>query len=155
VNYLTAELVQDRILMAAQRELVVDCQLCRDPLIALIDPARFTQVVSNLMTNALNYTPAGGLVTVSTAEAQQADAAWITITIRDTGHGISAAETPQLFDRFFRGAASREVGTPGTGLGLAICKELVEQMGGHITLESRVGQGAAFTVWLKPAIPMS
>jgi signal transduction histidine kinase len=155
VNYLTAELVQDRILMAAQRDLVVDCQLCREPLIASIDPARLTQVMSNLMTNAINYTPAGGLVTVSTDVAHQADTAWITITVRDTGHGISAAETPQLFDRFFRGAASREVGTPGTGLGLAICKELVEQMGGQITLESRVGQGAAFTVWLKPATPMS
>jgi signal transduction histidine kinase len=153
VNYLTAELVQDRILMAAQRELLIDCQLCREPLIALIDPARFTQVVSNLLTNAINYTPSGGLVTVSTAAAQQADAAWITITVRDTGRGIPEAETPHLFDRFFRGAASRELGTPGTGLGLAICRELMERMGGRITVESQAGQGAAFTLWLKPAIP--
>jgi signal transduction histidine kinase len=57
---------------------------------------------------------------------------------------------PQLFDRFFRGTSSREAGVPGTGLGLAICKEIVEQMGGHITVVSEVGHGAAFTVWLKP-----
>jgi signal transduction histidine kinase len=155
VNDLMSELVQDHILMAAQRELIIDCQLSAEPLIALIDAARLTQVISNLMTNAINYTPTGGLVTVSTAVAQQAGVAWITIIVRDTGHGIPAAEAPRLFERFFRGSASREVGTPGTGLGLAICKELVEQMGGHITVDSEVGQGAAFTVWLKPARPIA
>ncbi len=151
VNYLTAELVQDRILMAGNRGLVIDCQLVSEPLLALIDPARFTQVVSNLMTNAINYTPSGGLVTVSTTLQSQAETPWVTITVRDTGNGIPAQEVPLLFDRFFRGAISREASVPGTGLGLAICKEIVEQMGGRVTVESQVGQGAAFTVWLRPA----
>jgi signal transduction histidine kinase len=150
VNYLIAELVQDRILMAANRELIIDCQLTGEPLLALIDPARFTQVVSNLMTNAINYTPSGGLVTVSTAVQPQADVPWVTVTVRDSGNGIPAQELPHLFDRFFRGMVSREAGVAGTGLGLAICKEIVEQMDGHITVESQVGQGAAFTVWLRP-----
>jgi signal transduction histidine kinase len=151
VNYLTVELVQDRILMAANRGLVIDCQLTSEPLLALIDPARFTQVVSNLMTNAINYTPSGGLVTVSTAVQPQAETPWVTITVRDTGNGIPAQEMPHLFDRFFRGTVSRQTGIAGTGLGLAICKEIVEQMGGHVTVESQIGQGAAFTVWLTPA----
>jgi two-component system sensor histidine kinase BaeS len=151
VNYLAAELVQDRILMAANRGLVIDCQLSAEPLLALIDPARFTQVVSNLMTNAINYTPSGGLVTVSTAVQQHTEASWVTITVRDTGGGIPPQELPHLFDRFFRGTISREAGVAGTGLGLAICKEIVEQMGGRVTVESQVGEGAAFTVWLRPA----
>lgn len=151
VNYLTAELVQDRILMAANRGLVIDCQLTLEPLLALVDPARLTQVISNLMTNAINYTPSGGLVTVSTAVQPQAETSWATIIVRDTGKGIPAQEMPHLFDRFFRGSISREAGVPGTGLGLAICTEIVEQMGGYITVASEVGQGAAFTVWLKQA----
>jgi signal transduction histidine kinase len=151
VNYLTAELVQDRILMAANRGLVIDCQLTGEPLLALVDPARLTQVVSNLMTNAINYTPSGGLVTVSTAVQPQAETSWVTIIVRDTGNGIPAQEMPHLFDRFFRGSISREASVPGTGLGLAICQEIIEQMDGRITVESQVEQGAAFTVWLRPA----
>jgi signal transduction histidine kinase len=151
VNYLTAELVQDRILMAANRGLVIDCQLSAEPRLALIDPARVTQVLSNLMTNAINYTPSGGLVTISTAVRSQAETPWVTVTVRDTGNGIPTHEVPLLFDRFFRGASSREAGVPGTGLGLALCKEIVEQMGGHITVASEAGQGAAFTVWLRMA----
>jgi signal transduction histidine kinase len=151
VNYLTAELVQDRILMAANRGLVIDCQLTGEPLLALVDPARLTQVISNLMTNAINYTPFGGLVTVSTAVQPQAETSWVTIIVRDTGKGIPAQEIPHLFDRFFRGSISREASVPGTGLGLTICKEIIEQMDGQITVESQVGQGTAFIVWLRPA----
>ncbi len=151
VNYLTAELVQDRVLMAADRGLLIDCQLAAEPLLALIDPSRFTQVISNLMTNAINYTPTGGLVTLNTAAQSQEDLTWVIVTVRDTGSGIPRQEMSHLFERFFRGAVSRQVGIPGTGLGLAICKEIVEQMGGRITVESQPGQGTAFTVWLRPA----
>jgi two-component system sensor histidine kinase BaeS len=151
VNYLTAELVQDRLLMATDRELLVDCQLATEPLLALIDPPRFTQVISNLMTNAVNYTPRGGLVTLGTTKKLRGDSVWVTVTVRDTGRGIPPHEMPHLFERFFRGTVSRQAGIPGTGLGLAICKEIVEQMGGCITVESQPGQGATFTVWLRPA----
>ena len=100
--------------------------------------------MSNLTTNAMNYTPSGGLITLSTAVQPQAGIDWITFTVRDTGNGIPAQEVPHLFERFFRGAVSRKSNMPGTGLGLAICKEIVERMGGHITVESQVGQGADF-----------
>jgi signal transduction histidine kinase len=151
INYLVAELAQDRIAMAADRGLIIDCQLAPDLLPALVDPQRFTQVMSNLTTNAMNYTSAGGLITLSTARQQHAGDAWITFSVRDTGCGIPARELPHIFERFFRGAASHQSNTPGTGLGLAICREIVEHMGGAITVESEIGQGATFTVWLRPA----
>jgi signal transduction histidine kinase len=75
----------------------------------------------------------------------------VTFTVRDTGRGISPQEIPHLFERFYRGEASRGSTAHGTGLGLAICKQIVEQMGGHITVESELEAGTAFTVWLKPA----
>jgi signal transduction histidine kinase len=74
--------------------------------------------------------------------------AWVTFSVSDSGPGISAEEQARLFERFSRGEAARLTRTPGTGLGLAICKELVERHGGKITVESEVGQGSTFTVWL-------
>jgi signal transduction histidine kinase len=151
INYLTAEFVQDRIAMATDRGLIIDCQLTSDLPPALIDPQRFTQIMSNLTTNAMTYTPAGGLITLSTAVRPQAGNDWITFTVRDTGPGIPERELPHIFERFFRGLASQKTNSPGTGLGLAICKEIIERMGGHITVDSQVGQGTEFTAWLQPA----
>ena len=70
--------------------------------------------------------------------------------MKDTGPGIHANDLPRLFERFYRGEAGRRSGAPGTGLGLAICTDLAEKMGGHITVESQPGHGAAFCVWLRP-----
>jgi two-component system phosphate regulon sensor histidine kinase PhoR len=109
--------------------------------------------MSNLTTNAINYTPAGGIITVSTAVQQREDRGWITFTVSDTGMGISEEELSRVFERFFRGKASHASNTPGTGLGLAICKEIVERMAGQITVESQPGAGATFTVWLQPGSP--
>ena len=116
--------------MATDRGLIIDCQFAADLPPALIDPQRFTQVMSNLTTNAMTYTPAGGLITLSTAVRQHAGNDWITFTVRDTGLGISEQELPHIFERFFRGLASHKSNSPGTGLGLAICQEIVERMGG-------------------------
>ena len=151
INQLAIEFVQDRIAMATERGLIIDCQFAADLPPALIDPQRFTQIMSNLTTNAMIYTPAGGLITASTAVRQHAGNDWITFTVRDTGLGISEQELPHIFERFFRGLASHKLNSPGTGLGLAICQEIVERMGGYITVESKVGQGTAFTIWLQPA----
>jgi signal transduction histidine kinase len=68
--------------------------------------------------------------------------------VADTGLGISESEFPRLFERFFRGTASRSRGISGTGLGLAICKEILERHGGQITAASKVGEGSTFTIWL-------
>ena len=118
--------------------------------LALIDPERLTEVVTNLMSNAINYTPGGGSVLVQ-AEVRTDGERWVTFTVRDTGPGVSATDLPHLFERFYRGEVGRRASASGTGLGLAISREIVERMGGRITVESVPEQGAAFTVWLRPA----
>ena len=74
------------------------------------------------------------------------------ITVEDTGLGITPEELPQVFERFYRGTAGHQSGAPGTGLGLAICKEIIDRLGGRITVKSEPGQGTRFTVWLKTSI---
>ncbi len=151
INDLTIELIQDRAAMAADRGLMLDCELAPDLPLAMADAQRFVQVMSNLMTNAINYTPFDGIITLRTAVQQREGMDWVTFQVHDTGPGISAHELPHLFERFFRGEAGRRSGMPGTGLGLPICKEIAESMEGWITVDSQPGQGATFTVWLKPA----
>jgi signal transduction histidine kinase len=111
----------------------------------MADESMLTQAVATLLTNAMNYTPSGGQVWIETA-SQPPD--WVTLTVRDTGLGITRNELTQIFERFFRGTASRMVGNPGTGLGLAICQEIVARQDGKITVESTVGEGSSFTIWL-------
>jgi two-component system sensor histidine kinase ChiS len=74
---------------------------------------------------------------------------WVTIELRDTGAGISAQDLPHIFEPFYRGAAAADYKTPGTGVGLSIAQRLIERLGGHITVESNLGRGAAFTFWLR------
>ncbi|HLF26939.1 MAG TPA: PAS domain S-box protein [Anaerolineae bacterium] len=151
LNPLIAQLVSDRTSLAADRGLLLDAQLDPELPRALVNTTMITQVVSNLMGNAMNYTPSGGAITLITSVRRHAAREWITFTVQDTGFGVSAEEVPHLFERFYRGAASISSGVPGTGLGLAICKSIVDKMEGRITVDSQPGQGAAFTVWLKPA----
>jgi PAS domain S-box-containing protein len=115
------------------------------------DEQLLTRAVSNLLTNAINYTPPGGVITITSALQQEDATSWVTITVSDTGPGISARDLPHIFTRFYRGETARNYKIPGTGLGLAICKEAVEKMGGRITVESELGKGAAFTIWLRVA----
>lgn len=114
----------------------------------VVDSEKIIQVFNNLTENAIRYTRPGGSVTVSTGVAVQQGGKWATITIVDTGIGIPPSELPHIFERFYRGDEPRHLQLPGSGLGLAIVKEIVELHSGHITVESAVGQGSAFTVWL-------
>jgi PAS domain S-box-containing protein len=151
VNQLAAQLIGDRTALAASRRLLIDYH-AESPLpFAQADPAMLSQVVSNLLTNAINYTAEGGMITVATAARTSDEQIWITITIQDTGPGISAHDRARIFERFFRGEAGRKSGAPGTGLGLAISAQIMNKLGGSITADSPPGEGAAFTVWLKPA----
>jgi two-component system phosphate regulon sensor histidine kinase PhoR len=104
------------------------------------DRRRLTEVLQNLLDNAIQYTPAGGQITVSASVADSA----VVFTVSDTGIGIPQAEQPRIFERFYRVdvARSRQVG--GTGLGLAIAKHLVEGHGGRIWVESEIGHGSQF-----------
>jgi PAS domain S-box-containing protein len=151
LNHLTADVIADHGALAAERSLSFDYQPEPGLPAARVDPVMISRVVSNLITNALDYTPRGGLITLTTASRHDAARVWVTLAVQDTGPGISPQEMPRLFERFYRGEAARDFATPGAGLGLAICKEVVGRLGGHITVESQAGHGATFTVWLKPA----
>jgi two-component system phosphate regulon sensor histidine kinase PhoR len=109
------------------------------------EPAAVEQVLTNLVDNAIKYTPTGGRVVV-TADAD--DDGRVRITVADTGPGIAAEHLPRLFERFYRvdDARSRELG--GTGLGLSIVRHLVAANAGEIHVDSELGQGTRFTVFL-------
>ncbi|MFN8595374.1 MAG: ATP-binding protein [Anaerolineae bacterium] len=143
------QLIADRLQLANERGLTLEYEPVHDLPLALIDPARLAEVVTNLVMNAIHYTPSGGTVNVSTGLCGD-EQKWVTFTVRDTGYGISAKDRPHVFERFYRGEVGRKATAPGTGLGLAISKEIVERLGGRLTLDSEPGQGAAFTVWLRP-----
>ncbi|MFD9698712.1 sensor histidine kinase [Lentzea sp. NPDC059081] len=104
------------------------------------DPVRLRQVLTNLVTNAFRYTPSGGTVRLASAEG--------TITVSDTGSGISAEDLPHVFDRFWRADRSRTRDTGGSGLGLAIVHALVSAHNGTVTVDSAVGRGTTFTITL-------
>ena len=109
------------------------------------DVGRLDQVLSNLMANALRYTPAGGAVTLRAEPVEGS----IRIIVRDTGEGIPPEDLPYIFDRFWRGDRSRShAGGAGSGLGLAIARQLVQAHGGRIGVESEPGLGTAFTIKL-------
>ncbi len=112
----------------------------------MADREQMDRVVTNLLTNALNYTQPGGRVVVRTAIAGDQ----VQVAVADTGYGIPEEEQKQVFERFFRGSAARRSGVAGTGLGLSIVHEILRMHGGGIKLESRVGEGSTFTFWLPP-----
>ncbi|GGK88611.1 hypothetical protein Ppa06_53810 [Planomonospora parontospora subsp. parontospora] len=113
------------------------------------DPVRLRQVLDNLLSNAVRYTPVGGSVAV-TARCEGAEAV---VAVADTGIGVPAEEYPRLFDRFFRASTAVESGITGTGLGLAVTKAVVEAHGGTVTAAPRQGGGTVFTVRLPTAGP--
>ncbi len=113
------------------------------------------QVISILLTNAFNYTPAGGKVMVKTVTNEVDGSRLVGFSITDTGPGIGESERRQLFERFYRGEAARKSGVAGTGLGLSIAKEIVTRFRGHIICESEglPGRGTTFTVWFPVTNP--
>lgn len=108
------------------------------------DAQRINQVVSNLLSNGITYTPSGGKITVAAEEVD----GWVEVRVTDTGPGIPPEEMPYLFKRFYRSDRSRSRAQGGSGLGLAIAKQLVEAHGGRIWAESEPGQGATFVFTL-------
>lgn len=103
------------------------------------DPQRLHQVMTNLLTNALKFTPAGGIVTIRAYP----DGPHAVLQVADTGIGIPASDLPYVFERFWRGERAAQV--PGSGIGLAVAAELTRAHGGHLTAASQPGHGTQFT----------
>jgi len=133
---------------AERKEILLRARLPDTPLMIEADPQRIIQVITNLVINAINYTPDGGTITVELDPLGPCDDApqgQVAIRVRDTGIGISQEMLSQVFEPFFR--ANEEVAT-GTGLGLTIAREIVHLHQGTIAVDSAPGQGAVFTVTL-------
>jgi two-component system phosphate regulon sensor histidine kinase PhoR len=118
----------------------LDVTVVLPPLLPMVlaDAERVQQVVTNLVHNAIKFTPVGGTLTVSArSEGDQ-----VVVSVSDTGVGITPDDLPRIFERFFKADRARSGG--GTGLGLAIAKHVVQGHGGHIWVESTEGKGSTF-----------
>lgn len=109
-----------------------------------VDTDRFTQVIDNLMNNAIKYSPDGGVITCSLYKTKHS----VILSVRDQGLGIPRSSIPHIFDRFYRVDKARSRAQGGTGLGLAISKEVVEALGGKIWVESTENRGSTFYISL-------
>ena len=116
----------------------------------LADRQRLVQVLLNLIRNAITYTPQGGIVSIT---VERADADYLALVVADTGIGIPNDDLERVFERFYRSDTSRARTSGGFGLGLAIVRDLVNAMGGSITVESKIGEGSCFRVLLRIAVP--
>src|SRR5207248_402046 len=133
-------------LLAEQAGVQMELATPPEPVIVPVDASRIRQLILNLVTNAVKYTPSGGSVRMQLGQSDGR----VTLTVADTGIGIAAGDLPHIFDRFWRAdsARTRTGERPGAGLGLAICKWIAEAHGGTIEVQSRPGRGTTFTVTL-------
>jgi len=133
---------------AADRGVELRTEVAQDMPAAWGDADLITQVLINLVDNAVKYTTGGGRVTVSACPEEDRQ---VVLRVTDTGVGIASSDLPRIFERFYRvdRARSREQG--GSGLGLSIVKHILEILGGRIEVASRPGQGSTFTVHLPAA----
>jgi two-component system OmpR family sensor kinase len=143
---LLSEATETAGMLAEGAEIEVTTRMPDQPVTLNVDRDRIRQLLLNLVTNAVKYTPSGGSIGLE-LEDRGPD---VTLQVKDTGIGIAAGDLPSIFDRFWRGDPSRSrVGAqPGTGLGLAITKWIAEAHGGTITVHSRPGRGTSFIVVL-------
>lgn len=112
------------------------------------DIAQVARMVTNLLGNAIKFTQRAGKIEVSTRQAKKFDVEGIEIVVRDNGIGISESDKPRIFDKFHRCKDKGDQGETGSGLGLAICKELAQLHNGTISVDSSVGKGSEFRIWL-------
>lgn len=150
----TADVIARAIEMASplleSRTHALQVDVPRAGLPMLVDAARLSQVVSNLLTNAAKYTPAGGTIDVTARR----DRDEVLVRVRDTGVGIAPEVLPTVFDLFVQGRQSSDRAEGGLGLGLTIARNLVERHGGRVLAHSEgIGRGSEFSVWV-PMAPL-
>ncbi len=139
-----AELVD---ITARQKQLHVAVDLPVTPVTALGDASEIDRLVTNLVSNAVKYTPSGRRVEIRASRENDS----VRIEVSDEGLGISESDQEHLFEEFFRSTNPEATSLPGTGLGLAIVKRIVERHGGRIDVDTKLGAGSRFTVVLPAA----
>lgn len=142
---------------AADKEITLACQPAPDLPLIQADPKRVSQIMGNLLHNALKYTPSGGQVTVAATmlPAEDGRGPDVRIDVTDTGPGIAASEQDRIFELFYRSPAQRRI-HQGVGIGLALARQLAQQHGGNLSVTSEQGRGSTFTLRLPvqpPALP--
>lgn len=113
-----------------------------------VDRDRMLQVFYNILVNAIRYSPSQGSIEISTTMINDQAAKWLKVSFQDHGPGISSDDLPHVFDHFYRADKSRDRKSGGSGIGLAIVKQLVENHGGQVNVESTLGIGSIFNVLL-------
>ena len=145
LNDLIGDLVEEFQYLASRASIKITTNVTeRQPLYVTGDEEQLYRLVSNLIVNAIQYTPAGGQVSVMLNSSDR----YALIQIQDTGIGIAPKEQTQIFDRFYRVSSDRSRSTGGSGLGLAIAQAIAQNHGGLITVTSQLGVGSCFTVHL-------
>lgn len=129
---------------AMARGVALDSAVPAEPVELRFDRERIVQLMTNLVGNALKFTPRGGGVSVRLEDGPDG----VTLSIGDTGHGIRADELPRIFERFYRGTNTGDARASGSGLGLAIVRSIVDMHGGSIGVDSEVGRGTEFRISL-------
>ena len=127
---------------AKTKDIEVSYQSNKKLILMDFDDQKMEQIISNLMSNAIKFTPSGGAVKVTTEEKENE----MTLTISDTGTGIEAKDLPNIFDRYYRVESSKTNNDKGTGIGLALVKKLVELLDGKITVSSKFNKGTSFVL---------
>jgi signal transduction histidine kinase len=144
LNDLVSDLEEELAPLAIANSIDLRLEIPDKPLYVNGDSDRLYQAIANLINNAIQYTPAGGIVLIRlTAVDRQA-----IVSVRDNGVGIAAEDLPHIFDRFYRVQADRARSTGGTGLGLAIVRAIVTAHHGDLKVESQLSVGSTFTVIL-------
>jgi signal transduction histidine kinase len=144
VNKLLGDIQTHYLTPFNQKRIALNLQPASVILTANLDPIRFSQVVTNILENALRYTPENGRVDISAKQ----DNDQIEIIIQDSGQGVTPEEAAHLFDRFYRADEARNRNDGGSGLGLAIAKSIIEMHKGKIWAESEIGQGLKVSIVL-------
>jgi signal transduction histidine kinase len=125
----------------------IQCESETSELVGFWDEMRIERVIVNLISNAVKYSPEGGLILIRLRCEERRGQVWAVLTVEDQGMGIPAADLPHIFERFYRGSnVPRDIA--GTGIGLAGVQQIVEQHGGSVLVESHEGKGSRFTVRL-------
>ncbi|MBN1310930.1 MAG: PAS domain S-box protein [Anaerolineae bacterium] len=148
LNDLVQDILRAHTPQANERNVQISASLVPDLPLLHADRHRIAQVLSNLLTNAINYTLPGGEVRLCTSQEEINSVPCLKFGVWDTGVGIAPQDLPFIFERFFRAENAKAAGVPGTGLGLSIAKEIVDLHHGRIRVESSLSKGSSFTIYL-------
>ncbi len=142
INQLIPELIEQQEVQAEEKTINLEVDLSEEELLIYGHPDSFKEIFQNLFSNALRYTQKNGIIKIVTRDLGDK----IELSIKDTGIGITADDIPKVFDEFFRSENAKKEMKIGTGLGLSIVKQIVENYGGKIKVQSTLGEGTRFSI---------